>query len=72
MPSFVGGPLSVQSYRNLPTLAAIYHPHLTNEDTDVKRLTDSPKDALLLILDPCLKSSLTEYTEHRWTLDLNF
>ena len=33
------------------------------------RRYDLPKNTLLLILDPCLKSGLIEYIEHRWALD---
>ena len=47
----------------------LWSPPLTNEETNVKKVIDLPKNTLLLILDPCLKSGLIEYIEHRWALD---
>ena len=46
-----------------------YCPNFANGEISIKRLIDLPKDTLLLILDLCLKSSLTEYTEHKGTMD---
>ena len=33
------------------------------------KLIDCPMDTSLLTLDPCLKSVLSEYTEHKRTMD---